>query len=138
MLDHETFSISVPKDWRTVYESLWAPDRFPAWASGLSQSSLRQVAGGWEAQGPEGPITIRFTDHNTYGIMDHTVELGDGVEVYIPLRIVPNQEGCTVLLTLFRQPTTSDAKFAEDAAWIERDLRSLRALFTAEPVQQQF
>jgi hypothetical protein len=73
----------------------------------------------WTAQGPEGPIQIRFTDRNEFGVMDHWVDLGGGRVVYVPLRIVANGSGAEVLLTLFRQPEMSDAKFAQDQDWGE-------------------
>jgi hypothetical protein len=62
--------------------------------------------------------------------MDHYVDVGIGPEIYIPLRIIPNGDGAEVLLTLFRQPGMSDAKFEGDAKWVERDLLSLKALVT--------
>ncbi|MFX8145270.1 hypothetical protein ABTL24_19370, partial [Acinetobacter baumannii] len=60
------------------------------------------------------------------------VDLGGGREIYIPLRVVGNAEGCLVSLTLFRQPEMDDATFAADAAWVERDLLALKALAEAE------
>ena len=62
--------------------------------------------------------------------MDHYVDVSIGPEIYIPLRIIPNGDGAEVLLTLFRQPGMSDAKFEADAEWVERDLLSLKALVT--------
>ena len=48
--------------------------------------------------------------------------------MYVPVRIVANQEGSVVMLTLFRQPQMSAGKFAEDKAWVRKDLASLKAL----------
>jgi hypothetical protein len=84
----------------------------------------------WKAQGPEGPIRIRFTDQNSFGVMDHYVDTGGGSEIYVPLRVVPNAEGAEVMLTLFRQPGMSDAKFLADIEWVQRDLLALRAFAT--------
>lgn len=61
--------------------------------------------------------------------MDHYVQAG-GPEIYIPLRIIQNGDGADVQFTLFRQPGMSDAKFAADAEWVERDLLALKALVT--------
>ncbi|HWX49924.1 MAG TPA: polyketide cyclase [Roseomonas sp.] len=129
MLEARTISIGIERDWREVYEAIWRPEDFPKWASGLSQSPLRREGEAWVAQGPEGPVRIRFTPHNAFGVMDHHVDLGAGVEVDVPMRVIPNQRGAEVMLTLFRQPGMSDEKFAEDAAWVTRDLAALRALF---------
>jgi len=130
MLETRTISISINRNWNGVYEAMWRPEDCPKWASGLSKSSLAKDGEVWKAEGPEGTITIKFTDHNVFGVMDHYVDVGIGPEIYIPLRIIPNGDGAEVLLTLFRQPGMSDAKFEADAEWVERDLLSLKALVT--------
>ena len=126
MLHAETISISIARPWRELYEAFWHPETFPSWASGLSNASLRPDGEVWTAQGPQGPIRIRFTAHNAYGVMDHAVDLGDGRIVEVPLRVIANGEGCEMLLTLFRQPEMTDEKYAEDAAWVRRDLATLK------------
>jgi hypothetical protein len=128
MLESITIGISIDRDWRDLYEAIWRPAAFPSWASGLSNASLVRQGEIWTAQGPEGPIQIRFTDRNEFGVMDHCVDLGGGRVVYVPLRIVANGSGAEVLLTLFRQPDMSDAKFAQDQDWVRRDLLALKAL----------
>ena len=128
MLDAKTIGISIDRNWRELYELIWRPEDFPKWASGLSNSSLQRQGDAWTAEGPDGPIKITFTAHNELGVMDHWVDVGGGQIVYVPLRIVPNENGAEVLLTLFRQPDMSDAKFAADQDWIGRDLLTLKAL----------
>ena len=128
MLQATTISVSINRNWKDVYDAVWRPECFPKWASGLSQSGLVPDGEVWKAQGPEGPITIRFTSHNEFGVMDHYVDLGNGVIVYMPMRVIPNGEGAEVLLTVFRQPGMTDEKFAADAKWVERDLRTLKSL----------
>ena len=130
MLEARTISISIPVPWRDLYAAIWRPESFSKWASGLSQSSLARDGDGWRAQGPEGSIRIRFTDHNPYGVMDHYVDIGSGSEIYVPMRVIPNDEGAEVILTVFRQPGWSDEKFSADIKWVERDLLALRALVT--------
>ena len=132
MLESRTISISIARNWQHVYEAVWRPQDFTRWASGLSKSPLeRDDADWWKAEGPDGPIRIRFSDHNAFGVMDHYVDLGAGTVIYVPMRIVANGEGAEVLLTLFRQPGMSDEKFAADAEWVARDLLALRALITS-------
>jgi hypothetical protein len=129
MKKSQTLAVSIARDWKEVYEAIWAPKSFPKWASGLSQSDLAEgIDGWWNAEGPDGPIRIRFSDHNVFGVMDHYVDLGNGRTVYVPMRIVANAEGAEVLLTLFREIDMSDERFAADVAWVERDLRSLQAM----------
>ncbi|MFC4595598.1 polyketide cyclase [Sphingobium tyrosinilyticum] len=130
MLPARTYSVSINRDWRVLYEAIWRPEVFPKWASGLSESDLRQEGDQWFADGPEGSITIRFTPHNDYGVMDHFVDTGDGQEIHVPLRVIQNGDGAEVMLTLFRQPGMDDEMFARDAKWITRDLRALKNFIT--------
>jgi hypothetical protein len=128
MMSARTYSISIGHEWRALYERIWRPDFFSKWASGLAESDLRKDGEQWLADGPEGPIRIRFTPYNSYGVMDHFVDTGEGHTVYVPLRVVQNGVGAEVMLTLFRQPEMDDQRFAADAKWVNRDLRSLKTL----------
>jgi hypothetical protein len=128
MLPARTYSVSIKRDWRELYEQIWRPEFFPKWASGLSDSGLRPGDGAWLADSPGGPIHVRFTERNDHGVMDHFVKPGDGSEIYIPLRIVENGGGSEIMLTLFRQPDMTDEKFSADAKWVIRDLRKLKEL----------
>jgi len=130
MLVSRTISISIGRNWKEVYEAVWRPEDFQKWASGISSSSLTKDGEEWIAEGPEGAVRILFTGHNEFGVMDHYVNVGNGPDIYVPLRIIQNGEGAEVLLTLFRQPDMSDAKFAADAEWVECDLLALKALVT--------
>ena len=128
MLPSRTYSVSIKREWRALYEQIWRPEFFARWASGLADSEFRQEGDVWLATGPEGPIRIRFTAHNDYGVMDHVVDPGDGVEIHVPLRVIANGEGAEVMLTLFRQPDMDDERFAADARWINKDLARLKTL----------
>lgn len=94
----------------------------------MSESELRREGDEWVANGPEGPVRVRFTAHNDFGVMDHFVDTAEGNVVPIPPRVVQNGEGAEVMLTLFRQPGMTDEKFSADARWIMRDLRALKDL----------
>ncbi|HET8791891.1 MAG TPA: hypothetical protein VFM75_11850 [Modicisalibacter sp.] len=128
MFETQTISVSIDRPWLELYEAWWHPEAFPRWASGLSQSTLERHGERWKAEGPEGLIEIAFTAHNAFGVMDHWVDLGNGHEVYIPLRIIANGDGAEVQLTLFRQSDMSEAKFVEDQTWVKRDLLTLKDL----------
>ena len=128
MYRSETVCVAVARGADALYEAFWKPERFASWASGLSQGDLRQTGSGWQADGPEGPVTIRFSEHNAFGVLDHWVDLGDGRVVYVPMRIVANGSGSAVMLTLFRYPDMSDETFARDLDWVRRDLETLKSL----------
>ena len=119
--------VAIARDRDAVYDFLAEPRNFPRWASGLAEG-LTPEGEWWAADGPAGPVRVRFSPRNAYGIADHEVRLDSGETVPVPLRVVPRGEGSLVMLTLFRQPAHTDASFEADRQWVERDLRRLRAL----------
>jgi hypothetical protein len=126
-LPSRTLSIRIERAFDATYDFVSKPENFPRWASGLGQS-LVFADGAWTAQTPLGPVSIAFTPRNGFGVVDHQVTLGSGVKIEVPMRVIANGNGSEVLFTLFRQPDMTPETFAGDAAWVERDLASLKAL----------
>ena len=75
---------------------------------------------------PRGPIKVKFVEKNDFGVLDHYVNPASGVEIYVPMRVLPNGSGSEVIFTFFRSPDMSDEKFAEDVGMVERDLGTLK------------
>jgi hypothetical protein len=120
-------SVSINRDAKDVYNFVSVPENFLRWASGLGKS-LKKVNGEWVAETPEGPVKVRFTERNEFGVLDHWVYPKPGLQIYIPMRVIPNGSGCELIFTLFRLPAMSDEKFVADAEWVMRDLTSLKNL----------
>ena len=120
----------IARDCASVYDFLHRPENFPLWASGLAnglQLQSEDASGSaWVASGPAGEIRIRFAPRNDYGVVDHWVTLPDGEVISVPLRVIANNGGSEVTLTLFRLPQMSDDIFARDADWVRRDLAQLK------------
>ena len=125
-----TISVGIDRDWRAVYEFLSVPPNFPRWASGLG-ANLEAAGDEWLASGPDGPIRIRFAPPNPFGVVDHVVVATSGAQTLNPMRVMPNGTGCEVSFTLFQAPGMSDERFAGDAAWVARDLQTLKSLLEA-------
>ncbi|MFD2270294.1 hypothetical protein ACFS07_02015 [Undibacterium arcticum] len=64
-------------------------------------------------------------------MLDHYVLPDNGDEIYIPMRVIANGAGSEIVFTLFRLPGVSDRQFAEDRAWVQRDLAALKQLLEA-------
>lgn len=127
---HRKLSVRISRSAAEAYEFLSVPENFPKWASGLG-ASLRQAGADWIAETPEGPATVRFSERNSYGVLDHSVKLPRGGSVYVPLRVVAQGDGCELVLTLFRRPEMSEEKFAADAEWVMRDLLAAKRILEA-------
>jgi hypothetical protein len=134
MLDVRTITVSIDRDWRAVYDFASIPENFAKWASGLGKLERNGAAGGdgWIAHTPEGvAMPLRFAAPNAHGVLDHWLSPPQGGEIYLPLRVIANGAGCTVMFTLPRQPGVSDATFAADADWVARDLARLKEMMEA-------
>ena len=124
-------SISIERPVAEAYEFLSVPENFPRWASGLG-TALRKVGSDWVAETAEGPVKVSFSEPNSFGVLDHSVIRPQGGSVYVPLRVVARERGCELVLTLFRQPGVSEEKFAADAAWVMRDLRTAKRILESQ------
>ena len=131
MYQSRNLSVQIGRNPRDVYNFTSVPENFPRWASGLGKS-LKRKNGEWIAETPQGPIKVRFTERNEFGILDHYVIPESGVEIYIPMRVIPNGSGSELIFTLFRLSDVSDEKFAADADWVMRDLTALKNLLEAQ------
>lgn len=120
-------SVSIERDLHEVYEFASRPENFPCWATGLA-TSLEPVDDHWVADTPDGTIRVRFTPHNENGILDHQVTLANGIEVFVPMRVIANGSGSEVIFTLFRTPGMSDEDLARDIEWVTKDLETLKTL----------
>jgi hypothetical protein len=124
-------SVSINRDAREVYNFVCVPENFTRWASGLGKS-LNKVNGEWVAETLDGPVKIKFSERNEFGVLDHWVSPTPELEIYIPMRVILNGRGCELLFTLFRLADMSDEKFAADAEWVKRDLTSLKQLLESQ------
>jgi hypothetical protein len=129
--DIRKLSISIDRPAAEAYDFLSMPENFAKWASGLA-GSLRKDGDGWIAETPEGPASVRFSERNAHGILDHAVELPRAT-VYVPLRLVPHGKRCELVLTLFRLPDMPKDKFAADAEWVMRDLQAAKRIVESLP-----
>jgi uncharacterized protein YndB with AHSA1/START domain len=122
-----TISMTIERPPGEVYAFAVVPENLPRWASGLGTSGER-VGADWVSQTAQGPVRVRFAGRNDLGVLDHDVTLPGGDVVHNPMRVVPNGSGSEVSFTLFRRPGVTDEALEEDAATIDRDLRTLKRL----------
>lgn len=106
-----TVSIRIELPHTEVYAFLTEPGNSAKWASGMDTSG-----------------TVTTTEPNEFGILDHTVHLPDGFDVYVPMRVIRNGGGTEVLFTVFRLPDMDDEQFAADVDAVLKDLRTLKGL----------
>jgi len=124
-LQSRTLSVSIDAPAVAVYLFASDPLNMPKWAAGLG-SSISKIDGRWMVETPSGVVTVEFAPTNNLGVLDHTVTLGDGTRIYMPMRVIANGEGAELVLTLYRQAGMSDAQFERDAGLVQKDLVTLK------------
>ena len=131
LLKSRTVSVAINCDPATVYEFVSNPENLPKWAKMFCRS-IKKSKGKWIVETPQGPVNVRFSKRNDFGILDHYVSPAPGVEVFVPMRVVPNGSGSEVIFTLFQPVGMSDEKHAEDIRWVEQDLHHLKSIMEGQ------
>src|SRR3989338_1938234 len=121
----KTVTISINCNPKKAYEVVSNLENRPKWAKTFCRS-IKKANGEWIIETPQGPMKIRIAPKNDFGILDHTVIPAPGVEVFVPMRVVPNGGGSEVVFTLFQQPDMSVENFAKDQEMVEQDLATLK------------
>ena len=108
-----------------VYAYASDPANLPHWAHGLG-SAVENVDGQWFVETAGMRVSVAFAPPNDFGVLDHHVTLPTGETVYVPMRVIPDGDGCEVVFTLRRRPGMTDEEFDRDAALVATDLTRLR------------
>ena len=133
MHEVEHISIYINRSPNEVYGFASNPENLSHWAAGLTSSKIRRVGDVWLADTPFGKVKIKFAEKNTFGVMDHDVELESGRIVHNPMRVVPNEDGSEFIFTLLLQQDMTDEQFVADKQAVEKDLATLKALLEQQP-----
>ena len=123
----KTLTISINCQLKKVYEFVSNLENIPKWAKTFCHS-IKKSNGEWIIETPQGQMEIKIAPKNDFGILDHTVIPAPGVEVFVPMRVVPNGNGSEVIFTLFQQPGMPDENFAKDQGMVEQDLATLKCV----------
>lgn len=133
LLKSQTLTISIQCPPRTLYDFVSDLENLPAWAKAFCRSVKRSESE-WIIETPQGRVGIKIAGKNEAGILDHYVSPAPGIEVFVPMRVVPNGTGSEVLFTLFQQVDMSNEQFAQDIGLVEQDLKSLKDLMERQSV----
>lgn len=126
-VETRTVSVRIERPFAEVYDFLVRPENWNQWATGLGKS-IHKTPMGWVAETDQGESNVRFTPRNSFGVVDHYVMRRSGPEVYVPMRLIANGEGCELLFTLFREVKMSDEQYDRDMEFVKKDLNALKAV----------
>ena len=132
LLATKTVHVSINRNWQEVYAFASQPEKMAQWASGLG-SGLENIGDHWLVDGgPIGKVKVTFSPQNSFGVVDHWVEMPSGMKVYNAFRIVQNGDGAEAIFLVTRLPGMSDQQFEQDARHVETDLNNLKRLLEAD------
>lgn len=118
-----SISIACPPD--QVFDFVAHPANLPLWSRSFCLS-VWQEHGQWWVETPQGPIRIRIATHRQLRIADQFLNPAPGVEVMIPTRVVPNEQGSEFILTLFQPDSLSEDEYQQEVSLIEHELTLLK------------
>lgn len=122
-----TITVSIGRPADEVYAFLADPTHLPQWS--FFVTGIEGKGDRWIAETPQGTVGLRFAEWNELGVLDHWVMVNPELDVYVPMRVVPNgPTGSEVLFTIFRLPHMSDEQYDEDVALVRTDLDNLKRL----------
>lgn len=124
----ETITVPINRAYAEAYEALAEPRNYPSY-SPIPHPHFEPAGNNgldWSVDLPRGRRILRFAPRNTFGILDYSVLTEAGVlEATVPLRLIPNDEGCVLVGHYFQRPGTSDEQFHSDVEWAANDLKSI-------------
>ena len=120
-----TLSISIAGKPADIAAYVADAANMPQWAGGFCKS-VRKDGDGWVVDTGEGEVGLKFLGPTSAGVLDHVVTIAPDMQVYVPMRVVPNEEGSEVLFTLFQPPAMTEFRLQQDIALVKSDLQRLK------------
>lgn len=127
----ETVTISIDCPVQTVYEFLADPRNLPTWLADIGDTILQVRDQEWAVESLAGPYTFRFCPRNRFGVLDFAVIRADRLVLEMPVRVVANEGGTELMLTIHRMPEKAEVVHASEVEWIRVDLATLKTLLEA-------
>jgi len=127
-------SIYIDRPFAPVYDFLLDPANLMRWMPSLGPMLRHVVDEEWVAENPDwpiGPLTMRFTPRNRYGVLDVAVSSASLGTMSVPCRLVPNGIGCEIIYLLRQSAGSTEDAFASEQEWLRSDLLTLKTLLEA-------
>ena len=134
MFKTSVISVFIDRPYSKVYQFLADPSNLTRWMPSLGPV-LRHVSGDeWIAERPHwptGPLLLRFTPPNPYGVLDCAVSVVGGATNTTPIRLVPNGRGCEIVYLIRQYPGVTDPAFNSEEEWLRSDLMTVKTMLEA-------
>jgi hypothetical protein len=122
----DTKTITVERDYQTVYEFVANPENLPTWAKGFARS-IQRAGEAWIIETPHGEqLNIRYVTDAEFGIIDFYISPAPEVEFVVPSRVVPNGTGAEYIFTQFQLANMPDTVFEGQVRTLTQELAILK------------
>ena len=118
-------SVSIERPAHDTYEYLADPESLPKWATTFCKA-IRNDGEKWIVKTSHGEVVVRFVERNALGVLDHYVTTERGIEIYVPMRVVPNDSGSEVMLIVFHPRGAAIEEFEDAIRMVKADLATLK------------
>ena len=122
-----TLRLNLDARAEAVYAFVAKPENLPHWAPNFCEAVVR-VDEQWRVQTASGMAMFRFTQPETFGVLDHCITLSAGEEIFVGMRVTPQGAQSEISITLTRDSNMSDAQFEQDLQRVEQDLYTLKCI----------
>ena len=130
----ETIVVAIQRDYDKAYALLADPRNYPRW-SPVPDALFQPIDNdrrNWLVDLPRGRRVLRFTPLNDFGVLDYSVYLEDGTyETTSSVRLVPNEDGCVLVVSFFKRDELSDEEFESEVRWAENDFKAIASAIEA-------
>jgi hypothetical protein len=123
-----TITLFIERPVAEVSAFLADPLNYPKWAA-VTEPTFQHKGGlVWRAETPMGPRLIEFLPPNPFGVVDHATYREGEDPIFMPMRVVANEEGTELIYTFFQRPGMSEEQLDSTIEWIRTDLMTLKSL----------
>ena len=117
--------ISILAPPKSVIAFLSDMEKWTTWGPWI-HSVTRSSGGNWKLETEAGPMTVRFVEPNSLGVLDHEVTVESGMVVLNSMRVLPNGDGSELVMVVFQSPGVSSEQFDRDVQAVTDDLARLK------------
>jgi hypothetical protein len=127
MLEGHLICLPIARSFQAAYAFLADPWNYAQWAA-IEPDSFRHIDQlVWEAETHFGGTRrILFCRCNPFGVLDHAVYLPGTEPVMMPIRLIPNGDGCLYTFRFFRRPGVTEMEFRSAIEWVQTDLMVMK------------
>jgi len=131
----EIITVVIEQPFDEVYGFLADPMNFPSWGPVSSVEIHHMHGSDWLIQMPRGPLIIRFTEPNLYGVLDYIIfGPGETSGAPVPVRLIPHGPHSELMVVWRQRPAVDEAGFSGEVGSVRGYLARLKALLEAEPM----